>query len=115
MSTPPNKVETTFYAQVVPKFGRRWDRATGTWIDKVDSVTCKTITQKRPAKPAGVVVKLTLRFNEAAFLPLKPAATIEIPDSLVAISQEVDVEALDENDQAVATYLAEQARQAVKP
>lgn len=102
------KVEATFYAQVVPTFGTRYDRTLGTRVDTVSKVRVLAITQSRPAKPKGVVVKLTLRFNEEAFLPLKPAAVIDIPDSLVHMAQVVDVEAEDENDAAVAAYLAGQ-------
>lgn len=108
MSTPV-KVTATFFATVKPTFGTRWDQAVGT-VPSVRHIRVTGITQKRPAKPDGVVVKLTLQFNEQAFLPLQPAAVIDIPDSMVEIAQVVDVEALDENDQAVAEHLAAQLR-----
>lgn len=103
------QVQATFFAQVVPTFGTRYDSALGT-VDCVRNVRVTAITQKRPDKPKGVVVKLTLRFNEEAFLPLKPSAVIDIPDSLVQIAQIVEVEAEDENDAAVAEHLARVAQ-----
>jgi len=99
------QVSTTFYAVVKPKFGRRWDTNLG-HVDCVDSIRVTGITQKRPAKPDGVVCKLTLRFNEQAFMPLQPQAVIEIPDSLIAVQQDIEVEAEDPNDAAVAAALA---------
>jgi hypothetical protein len=98
-------VKATFFAVVKPKFGRRYDPALG-HVDCVDSVRVIGVFQKRPAKPDGVAVKLTLEFTEQAFMPLQPAATISIPDSMVQMAQVVEVEALDENDQAVAEHLA---------
>jgi len=106
-----HQVEATFYAQVVPTFGWRYDKTTGSGGNGVSKVRVVSITQSRPNKPKGVVVKLTLRFNEQAFLPLQPAAVIEIPDSMVQIAQAVEVEAEDENGQAVAEFLADQVRQ----
>jgi len=100
------QVETTFYAVVKPKFGRRWDSSVSRQVDCVDSIRVTGITQKRPAKPDGVVCKLTLRFNEVAFMPLQPQAVIEIPDSLIAVQQDIEVEAEDPNDAAVAAALA---------
>lgn len=104
------KVSATFYAVVKPKFGRRYNSALGHSAEYVDSIRVIGMFQKRPTKPDGVAVKLTLEFNEQAFMPLQPAATISIPDSMVLMSQVVDVEALDENDQAVAEHLAAKLR-----
>jgi len=108
MSLTPDQVETTFFLTVEPKFGMVWrgnKRQHG-----VEKITVKSVTQSRPAKPNGVVVKLTIRFNEAAFLPLQPQAVIEIPDAFTSIAQAVEVEAEDENGVKVAEYLASQAR-----
>jgi hypothetical protein len=106
------KVSATFYAAVVPVFRKRW--ISGAWEDRVDNLKVKRIWQSRPDKAqiqAGtVVVKLTVRFNEDAFLPLAPAAVIDIPDSMVQAGQVVEVEALDENDLAVAEHLAKMAK-----
>jgi hypothetical protein len=105
-----HQVEATFYALVEARFGRRWDSTASKQVDGVVGVKVTQILQKRPAKPKGVCVKLTLRFNEQAFMPLAPAAVIDIPDSLVLMGQDVEVEAEDENDAAVAEYLADRLR-----
>lgn len=109
MSTP-RQVSATFFAIVEPKFGWRFDSQQGQRVECVDSVRVVQILQNRPKSPKGVCVKLTLRFNEQAFMPLKPAAVIDIPDSMVTIGEVVEVEALDENDQAVVEHLAAMAR-----
>lgn len=55
-----------------------------------------TMTQKRPAKQRGgsVLVKLTIRIPDAAFLPLRPKAVIVIPEDMVTI-EPIEVEAGD--------------------
>lgn len=109
---PPHQVKATFYAQVIPSFGSRWDVHQKTSVHGVTKITVAAITQSRPKKPrsGAVVVKLTLRFNEQAFMPLAPSAVIDIPDSLIQIGQVVEVEAADENGVAVAEYLASRAQ-----
>lgn len=111
----PRTVDAVFYAQVKPKFGRRYDSSQGKSVDSVDHLTVVTITQKRPTKPQSgcVVVKLTLRFNERAFLPLAPQAVIEIPDVLTDAAHTILVEADDPTDggsAAAVDYLAQVAR-----
>lgn len=112
MMATPKQVTATFWAAVVPTFGRRWQA--GGYVTVVDSVRVNKIWQKQPTKsqlPSGaVVVKLSLRFNEQAFLPLAPVAVIDIPDSMLQMGQVVEVEALDENDVGVAEHLARVAR-----
>lgn len=103
-----------FFATVKPTFGTRYVQQVGT-VDCVKSIRVTNITQKRPAKPDGVVVQLRLRFNEAAFLPLKPSAVIEIPDSMVLIAQDIEVIADDPNDDAAVAIAAAFARQAAMP
>lgn len=73
--------EATFYAQVEPEWGR--------WRDKngdLNIVGAKVarMTQKRPESPIGgtVLVKLTIRVPNAAFLPLRPAAVVVIPEDM---------------------------------
>lgn len=107
-------VDATFYAQVEPKFARRWSRQHNAQVQYVESAKVVAFTQSKPAKPKGgtVTVKLTLRFPEAAFLPLEPAAIIDIPASLTSANV-ISVEAVDPNDAGVADYLATQARAAV--
>jgi hypothetical protein len=110
MSTP-RKVKTTFYAQVKPKFGRRYDTVQG-YIDCVDSIQVTTITQKKPVRPQSGchVVKLTIQLSEGVFMPLMPAAIIDIPDSAILANDTIEVEAVDENDGKVAEYLAASLR-----
>jgi hypothetical protein len=114
MASQQGTIDATFYAQVVPKFGHTYVQGQG-WVPDVDSIRVTTITQSRPNKPAAnaVVVKLTVRFNKAAFLPLQPVAVIEIPDVLTQVSQVIEVEADDPTDggsAAAAEYLAKVAR-----
>lgn len=114
--TPAKQVTATFYAQVKAKITKnRWDATIASYVDQVDSITVQTITQKRPAKPASgcVVVKLQLRFNEAAFLPLSPSAVVDIPDSLIMQNQVITVVADDPNDAAAVAVAAAAARAAV--
>lgn len=107
------QVTATFWAAVVPKFGTRYVTGQGS-VPTVTDVSVSKIWQKQPTKtqlPSGaVVVKLSLRFNEQAFLPLAPVAVIDIPDSMLQMHQVVEVEALDENDAGVAEHLARMAR-----
>jgi len=107
------QVDATFYAQVEPTFGTRYVQNVGS-VPAVKNIRVVAITQTQPGKPRSkcVVVKLTLRFNEEAFLPLSPAAVIEIPDSMVAAGSVIEVVANDgdENATAVAEHLAKIAR-----
>jgi len=114
-SSPVHTVEATFYAQVVPTFGNRWDSTQKHSVPGVTSIKVATITQQRPNKPQSkaVVIKLTLRFSEAAFMPLQPQAVIDIPDVLTQVGQTVVIEADDPSDggsQAAVDYLAAVAR-----
>lgn len=74
-------VDATFYAQVEPEFSRYADREGNRSVVAAKVVT---ITQKRPQRPRGgtVLVKLTLRVPEAAFLPLRPEAIVVIPEDM---------------------------------
>ncbi len=55
------------------------------------------VTQSKPSKPKSgtVLVKLTLRIPEAAFLPLRPEAVVVIPEDMAAASAPIQVEAND--------------------
>lgn len=76
--------DASFYVQLEPEFYGFRDPDTGE--RKVAGVKAVNITQKRPSrpKPGTVVVKLTVRVPEAAFLPLQPEAIVTIPESLTA-------------------------------
>lgn len=106
-------VDAKFYAQVKASFGKRYDSNVGSQVPMVRDAKVVSITQQRvPAKAGCIVVELTLRFPEAAFLPMQPAAVITIPDNFVGMDM-VEVEALDPTDMnevQVAEYLAQQGR-----
>jgi hypothetical protein len=72
--------DASFYVQLEPEF------AGYTGERRVWGVKAVNITQKRPGrpKPGTVVVKLTVRVPEAAFLPLQPEAIVTIPETLTA-------------------------------
>jgi hypothetical protein len=72
-------VDAEFYAQVKSEY---W----GYNRDRVRGAKVVALTQKKPAEPRGgtVVVKLTIRIPEAAFLPLRPEAVIVIPEDMTA-------------------------------
>lgn len=86
-------VDVTFYAQVEPEWSN-WVSHDGERSLRGAKVV--TITQKKPAKPRGgtVLVKLTVRVPQAAFLPLRPEAIVVIPDEMTA-TQPVEVVAED--------------------
>ena len=81
-----NQIDTTFYAQVEPTFGRRYDHELGETVEYVKQAKVVAVTQNRPDRPRrGVVVtKLTIRLAEAAFLPLRPEAIVVIPEDMTA-------------------------------
>lgn len=106
--------ETEVYLVVKPTFGRRWNTAGSKMENGVQKIQVTAMRQSRPVKPDGVVVKLKLRFPEGAFMPLEPSAVIDIPLSLVDLGQDVEVEAVP-NDQAALAFLAGAARQQMKP
>jgi hypothetical protein len=84
--------DTTVYLQVEPVFWK-WGN---TDDPSLSSIRAVRMTQKRPAKqkPGTVMVKLTLRIPDRAFLPLRPEATIVIPEDLIAV-ESITVEAGD--------------------
>ncbi len=67
-----NSIDTIFYAQVEPEFTRSYGE------ERVRRAKVVGLTQQRPTNPRRgvVVVKLTIRIPEAAFLPLKPEAIL---------------------------------------
>lgn len=82
MTTPPKNVDATFYLQVEPDWSSYSDPMTGE--PKLRGAKAKRITLQRPERPGGgtVLVKLTVRLPESAFRPLRPEATIVIPESI---------------------------------
>lgn len=77
--------DATFYAQVEPEWGHYRD-SNGDL--PVRGAKVARITQKRPDSPIGgtVLVKLTIRIPDAAFLPLRPAAVIVIPEDMTSVT-----------------------------
>lgn len=55
-------------------------------------------TKKKPKNAAGPVVELTLRLPAAAFDPLRPVVTIEVPESALDFTPTVTVEGVGEDD-----------------
>lgn len=74
-------VDTTFYLQVDPV----WSHYNP---EKVVGAKANRITLNKPGRPRGgaVVVKLTVRLPEEAFLPLQPEAVIIIPADMIQSS-----------------------------
>lgn len=87
-------VDATFYAQVEPEWSHYASRLTGE--KTVQGAKVVTITQGKPQKQRSgtVLVKLTIRVPEAAFLPLRPEAIVVIPEDMAAVAP-LEVEAGD--------------------
>ena len=86
-------VDATFYAQVEPEWSRwtNWDGER-----TLEGAKVVNITQKKPTRPRGgtVLVKLTIRVPNGAFLPLRPEAIVVIPDDMT-VTTPVEVTAED--------------------
>lgn len=67
--------EATFYVTVEPDFLRRYSASSE---PRLRSIKATKVTQNRPLRTPGVVVKLTVKIPDAAFLPLAPEAVIEV-------------------------------------
>lgn len=87
-STEP--VEATVYIQVEPVWGQRW-----AGDDEVPLRGAKIVraTQQRPSKPIPGAVLLTLKVQvpAGAFYPLRPSATVVIPDGFAELTPPVEV------------------------
>lgn len=68
-------VETTVYLVLEPKFGNypHDDRP-------VVGMTVARMTKSKPERATGPVIKLKLSLPAAAFEPLAPTVTIEVPE-----------------------------------
>ena len=75
--------EATAYLQLEPDFYIAYGGAEPT----VRSIKAVALTQKRPQrqKSGTVLVKLTIRVPDAAFLPLRPEAVVVVPESMTII------------------------------
>jgi hypothetical protein len=83
-------IDATFFAQVEPEFVRHFGE------ERVRKAKVVGLTQQRPERPRRgvIVVKLTIRIPEAAFLPLRPEAIVVIPEGMTA-PYPIEVEAGD--------------------
>jgi hypothetical protein len=83
--------DATFYVQLAPDF--YYPPYGGD--PSVREIRATALTQKRPRKPQSgtVMVKLTVRVPDAAFLPLRPEAIVVVPEDMtVATPLEVIAE-----------------------
>lgn len=83
--------DATFFAQVDPEWRNYYGQE-----PTLVGARVVTITQKRPRKPKGgtVLVKLTIRVPDAAFLPLRPEAIVVVPEDMTVVTP-LEVEASD--------------------
>jgi hypothetical protein len=106
-------VDATVFAQVeATRHTTRWSSQLQKNVPTVDGARIAAITQKRPEKPKSgcIVVELTIRIPEAAFLPMQPTAIIDIPDTFTSIAALVETEA-DVNEQGVIDAWAQAAQE----
>lgn len=74
---------TSFYVTVMPNWSA-YNR-TPDGEPKLSGITARRLTQKRPqgGRVGEVVIKLTVEVPDSAFYPLRPEATVIIPEALV--------------------------------
>jgi hypothetical protein len=89
MNQRPRTHQTSFYVQIEPEFF-------GNDNPQVRQIKAVGLTQKRPRAQRGgtVMVKLTIEVPDGAFLPLRPEATIVIPEGMT-VAEPITVEAED--------------------
>lgn len=83
--------DAAFYIQVRPEFLRAFNGG-----QRLKAIKAVAMTQHRPARPqpGTVLVKLTLRIPDAAFMPLRPEAIVIVPENLTEAGA-IEVEASD--------------------
>ena len=76
--------EAKFFVQLTPEI---------TASGYVRKLTADRVTQRRPSQPlpGSVTIELTVKIPDAAFLPLKPAAVIDIGAEHVLVNPVVEV------------------------
>lgn len=95
---------TTVFLQVESTgFTTRWDSKNQKNVDDIRGLRVVAINQKRPdkPKPGCIVVEVELVMPVAAFLPMKPTAKVDIPDTFSAVAALIEVEAEEMNEQGV--------------
>lgn len=88
--------EATVYLHVEPSWSRYSRDLNGD--PKLAGIKVARVTQTRPKKISGVVVKLKLCIPDAAFKPLSPEVVIDVPESALAYEPIVTVEMPDGED-----------------
>lgn len=79
--------ETTCYLVIEPRFGKKdWDR------EKLYDISVARATKTSPKQFKGIVVKLRLKIPDAAFKPLSPEVTIDVPEDALTYEPEIAVE-----------------------
>lgn len=81
--------ETTVYLQIEPEFSSYRD-ADGN--QRVTGMRVTKMVKKSPGRISGVMVKLRLRIPDAAFKPLAPTVTVDVPESALDYEPVVTVE-----------------------
>jgi hypothetical protein len=86
--------DATFYVQLQPTFYLSRGE------HQVREIRAVALNQKKPNQPrAGtVLVKLTVRVPDGAFLPLRPEAVIVVPEEMTVTSP-IEVQAEDPHEQ----------------
>jgi hypothetical protein len=82
--------EAKIYLQLEPVWCRY--KRDGSGQPAVDHLKVTKVLQKRPDRITGVVVELRLRVPDAAFKPLAPVVTIDIPEEALSFEPVVTVE-----------------------
>lgn len=95
-------VRATVYLQVQPEYS--WQAKQHRQFDHPGAiqgakVVGSTQGKSQKPKPGTVEVKVTIEIPKGAFLPLRPEATVVVPESLTA-PHPVTVEAHDANEDA---------------
>jgi len=81
--------ETTVYLEIEPEWSQ-YAHANGD--PRLSKIKVTRALQNRPRRIGGVVVAVRLRIPDAAFLPLRPTVTVEVPEAALAYEPEVTVE-----------------------
>lgn len=86
--------DATFYVQLEPSGWYGFNRDTGE--PRLSGIKAVRMTQSKPERqiPGTVLVKLTVRAPEAAFLPLRPEAIVVIPEDMTR-TEPIQIEAVD--------------------
>lgn len=95
-NTPAGMHDATFFVQIDPTFSTYTDMNGERTLREIRAVA---ITQKKSSRPRSgtVLVKLIIRIDDAAFLPLRPEAIIVVPANMTQVNP-IEVEAEDPSE-----------------